>query len=327
MNTRQINKQDKVNTLVTSVSRKTPLVRELRNAYSRLNLSGEIYGGDSDERCIGRHFVDEFWIMPRINDLDIQEFIKYCLFHGITCVIPTRDGELPFFARHRGLLSAQGIHCMISSLSAVNDCLDKLSFFNRAMSFHVPTIPSTADIEQIHSHEGTHYVVKERYGSGSRKIGVDLDFSEAVSYASQLDCPIFQPFFKGNEISIDVYVDRKGVAKGAVARTRDLVINGESQVTTSFRDKPLEALCCSFAEQLGLYGHAVFQVIQDENGQNNFIECNSRFGGASTLSIAVGLDTFSWLLLEKVGVDLDTISFQRSEREKRQIRYTEDRIE
>jgi carbamoyl-phosphate synthase large subunit len=75
-----------------------------------------------------------------------------------------------------------------------------------------------------------------------------------------------------------------------------------------------------------MYGHIVLQVLMDENENLHVIECNSRFGGASTLSIASGLDSFYWFMLEANQVDLDSYPFTRSKVEKKQVRFPEDLI-
>jgi carbamoyl-phosphate synthase large subunit len=77
---------------------------------------------------------------------------------------------------------------------------------------------------------------------------------------------------------------------------------------------------------LGIYGHAVFQLIQSSTGGLHVIECNARFGGASTLSIAAGLDSFYWFLLEACGDSLSQYPFARCRRELRQIRFARDLV-
>jgi len=54
------------------------------------------------------------------------------------------------------------------------------------------------------------------------------------------------------------------------------------------------------------------------------IECNTRFGGASTASIAAGLDSFYWGLLESSGVDMSDYPFLRTSGEVRQVRVPSD---
>lgn len=130
----------------------------------------------------------------------------------------------------------------------------------------------------------------------------------------------------GKEYSVDIYVAKDGQPKGAVARSRDIVAGGESQVTTIARMPKLEALSKKLAAKLKLYGHLVLQVIQDKERKFHILECNSRFGGASTLSVKDGLDSFYWFLLEAQGASLDNYPFIRTGKSLRQIRFSQDLI-
>lgn len=75
-----------------------------------------------------------------------------------------------------------------------------------------------------------------------------------------------------------------------------------------------------------MYGHVMFQFIKDYSGDIHIIECNARFGGASTLSLAMGLDSFYWFIQESRGIPSEQLSFDRSQTEKRLIRHAEDLI-
>ena len=66
------------------------------------------------------------------------------------------------------------------------------------------------------------------------------------------------------------------------------------------------------------------QAIISEDDSLNIIECNPRFGGASTSSIEVGLDLLRWSLLEVAGEKIENIPFSRLEREVMQIRVPSD---
>lgn len=299
------------------------MVKAVKKAVSKLNQHCRVIGADSNENCISGYFVDGFWKIPRIDDLDITTLINYCYHHDVRYIIPTRDGELTFFASHKQILREQGISVMVSEINAIEICLDKFQFFHRNVISGFPVIRAATQIDGITS---SLYVVKERYGAGSQSVGLRLNKEEAQKHARSLQEPIFQPYISGREVSVDLYLDKKGKTKGAVSRTRELVVNGESQITTSFKNQELETLCASLAEKMCLYGHVVFQVIIDEEKKFHIVECNSRFGGASTLSIEMGLDSFYWFLLESNGTDLDSIPFQRSVVEKKQIRYAEDLI-
>ncbi|RXT04461.1 NAD-dependent epimerase/dehydratase family protein [Ammoniphilus sp. CFH 90114] len=306
--------------LVTSISKKVPLLQAVRHASKKRGGSVQIFGADLNEDCIGRHFVDGFWSMPRIEELSIDHLVEYCKQNRIGQIIPTRDGELPFFACHKQELLEQGIHVMISEVEAIQSCLDKLAFYERLQSCY-PIIPTSREIKDMGEEA---FVVKERFGAGSLSIGLNLTREQALEHAQGLSEPIFQPYIKGEEYSVDLYVDQKRKTKGVVVRKRKLVVQGESQITVTCRHPELEELCSSLVEGLQLYGHIVMQVMIDAEGKPHIIEINPRFGGASTLSLAVGLDSFTWFLLEANGQSLDDYPFLRQEGEKKMVRYAHD---
>lgn len=311
------------NLLITSISKKAPLIKSIRSAAERSELVSQLYGADSDGNCTGRYFVDAFWEMPLLEKLKIEDLLVYCREHRIAYIIPTRDGELAFFATHKKSLLEHGIAVMVSDLPGVTGCLDKLQFFRQVSSLGFPVIQTSEASEKIDS---SLYVVKERYGAGSRRIGLRLTKDQALEHARHLQDPVFQPYISGQEASVDLYIDRNGKTKGAVARLRQLVIDGESRITSTIHNDELEALCSDVAQRLHLYGHVIFQVLIDAESRFHIIECNPRFGGASTLSIAVGLDSFYWFILESSGMNLEDYPFRRSPVEKTQIRYAEDLI-
>lgn len=310
--------------LVTSISKKVPLLNAVRKALGKWGGNGCLIGADSDPDCIGRHFVDEFWQMPRTGDLTADRLIEFCRGKGIRAIIPTRDGELGDFAAWAGRLREAGIHVMISSPEAVNVCTDKLLFARRMRELGIPAVPTSERIEEL---DAPAYAVKERYGAGSRRIGLNLTREEAVRHAAMLESPVFQPFVRGREYSIDLYrgLDRR--TKGVIVRTRDKVVDGESQVTTTVSNPQLESLGERVADALDVYGHALLQVLVDEDGNPHVIECNCRVGGASRLAFEAGLDSLYWFLLEASGQSIAQCPFIRSKREMRLIRYAEDRIE
>lgn len=309
-----------IKVLITSISKKVPLIKSVRDACSRFDREYQIIGGDSDSTCIGRYFVDQFWKMPSFDQLTIDDLIAYCTNEGVKYVIPTRDGELPFFALFDEQLSKSGIHVMVSGLEGVETALDKYRFFKKCVEQGVPAIPTTLSVEEIEAHS---YVVKERYGSGSRQVGCRLTFEEAKHFSEQLNVPVYQPFIEGDEISVDLYLSNKGQCLGVICRERNRVVGGESQVTTTFRDRKLERLCSQIAKSLHLRGHVMFQLIHESlSGNVYLLECNPRFGGASGVSVKAGLDSFYWFLCESSGTVAPI--FKRSANEITMVRYAED---
>jgi len=275
-----------------------------------------------DPACVGRYFVEEFWEMPRLDKLSPEDLIAYCQKNEINSIIPTRDGDLLYFSKHREKLRQSGVHVMISTEESVKVAHDKLLFYTTLSEMGIPAIET---YKSLNDFESQHYVSKERYGAGSDSIGIRLTSEDAEKHARSLKLPVFQPYIEGKEISVDLYIDRSGNAKGVILRHRELVIGGESQVTTTFRDEHLEVQCVRLAEDLNLYGHVMFQLIQqDDLPIRYFLECNARFGGASTLSLAAGLDSFYWFFQEVDGYVPSC--FYRSSDEKTLVRHAEDLI-
>lgn len=306
--------------LISSAGAKVPLIHALKFAAERLSGGCRLWVGDTDPYAPSRWEADAFWQMPHLKDDFLGELIEGCHSRGITIVLPTRDGELEFWACHREAFAKVGIHVLVSDTFAINRCRDKLTFARFGSQAALPIIPADT------SHDAfglIPLVVKERFGSGSRRIGLNLLPSAALEYACQISEPIFQPFVNGPEISIDSWVSREGEVSGVVLRRRDRVVSGESQVTTTFRDEALEAQALKVVAALGVCGPVVLQAIVVDDALQ-IIECNPRFGGASTAAIAVGLDSLFWSLAEALGQSEQRV-LKRSATNVMQIRSPKDR--
>ncbi|MDJ1018243.1 MAG: ATP-grasp domain-containing protein [Paracoccaceae bacterium] len=294
----------------------------MRHAARQIDPAAKIIAGDFDPEAHARYVADEFWAMPTSQDDNLSALIDGCRKFGVRAVLPTRDGELSFWARHRASFSDADVSVIVSPPEAIDRCLDKFDFASWGLSNGYPVIPAVppAEIEG----DGP-FVVKERTGAGSRGLGLNLDAAAARAHAATLDDPIVQPFVSGAEISIDAWLSGSGEVHGLVLRWRDRVVNGESQVTTTFGDPALEAQAEALLSGLGVSGPVVAQAIVTSEGLE-VIEVNPRFGGASTASIAVGLDSLRWSLLEIASPDDHLPKFDRRDGEVRQVRIPQDLI-
>tara|TARA_A100001011_G_scaffold312440_1_gene329884 strand:+ start:769 stop:2670 length:1902 start_codon:yes stop_codon:yes gene_type:complete len=310
-----------LNILVTSASKKISLIRAIKDAANKISSLNRVIAADISKNVLSRYIADDFWIMPRTIDENINEIIAYCLARNINIILPTRDGELAFWSKHKSALLENGIKVIISSQKSVERCIDKLAFSEFGKQKDLPFIPSSTVISDL---EGDRFVVKERFGAGSGSIGIDLDFDEALKYSKTLSEPIFQPFFSGREISIDAWLCWDGNVKGLVLRYRDLVEGGESQVTSTFRDTLIECEVAACLSSLELSGPVIVQALITETEGIKIIECNTRFGGASTAGIAAGLDVFFWSFQEALGNNIQDYAFHRINGEIKQVRLPED---
>lgn len=307
--------------LVTSASSKAPLIRAVKTASTRSPYQWSVTAGDTDPLAPAQYEADSFWQMPRLSDEGLNELIDGCRARAISVVLPTRDAELAFWSRHRDAFAQAGVEVIVSTPEAILRCRDKLSFSRFGLDADLPMIPTAITPDALG--DGL-FVVKERFGAGSRGIGLALTKLAAIEHARSLQDPVFQPFVSGPEISIDGWVGKDGRVVGVVLRRRDRVVSGESQVTTTFSNAFLEEQAISVLAALQLRGPVVMQAIIVDGGIQ-VIECNPRFGGASTASIAAGLDSLSWSLNETLGEAVPP-TFQRRAGEIRQIRMPVDRV-
>lgn len=289
------------NILVSSSGNKVPLIKAVLIARNKVNPESRVFAGDSSKSGLARHFAEDFWLMPRIPGAELEEILNGCVNRNIKIIIPTRDAELWFWSKHKNALLKHGIFVCVSERSAVDVCLNKLEFSRFGGDNKLPLIPSYLDPASCKSKK---IVVKENFGSGSKGILVGCDVEEGLAFGHNLKAPIYQPFIPGVEISADVYAAKDGDTVLVSTRTRDLVINGESKITSVFIDSDLNFILINLVKILGLSGPAVIQGILKDDVLH-IIECNPRIGGASTAAIAAGLPLLELSLMEALGIPIE----------------------
>ena len=292
--------------LFSSLSAKIALYDSVCEQARTVIPDCEIIGADSDQSCRGAKQIDSFLIMPPIQDLDQESLLQFCKENNIQFVIPSRDGELLFWAVHQEFLYNNQIGVMISSESAISLCEDKFSFFKYFEKAPIPSISTSFSLDALPS-SCERFVVKERMGSASRSIGLNLSREEIEGHVRGIQEPIFQPQINGRELSAETWIDQNGICHGVILRWRTLVINGESHESEIFSNPEwTEKIIQVFTMITGLRGHVLAQVIVDDKERLHLVEINPRLGGASPLSLKAGLDSIKWSLQEFLG-DSDQI--------------------
>ena len=309
--------------LITSLSKKVPLISQVREAAKKVKAFEVVHGYDINPDCIGRYFVDVFWEGKPLGDLTKKEILSYCKEHEIGTIIPTRDGELPFFAKERSYFQDHGIHVLVSSQECVELCEDKFHFYEKLCQWGLPCIPTYLKFGEVGAGK---QVVKERYGTTTRFTRIADSPQDAQGLSGKIAEPIYQPYISGQEYSIDIFRSKEGKIFGPITRQRNFIVQGESQISTTCVHPEIEQFCIHLANKLDLYGHAVFQGIEQDDGEFLFLECNPRFGGASSLAIASGLESFVYFFKESLGLRIESEPFERNPNPLRLIRYPKDQF-
>jgi carbamoyl-phosphate synthase large subunit len=274
--------------LVSSAAAKVLLVQSFQAAGAR------VIAVDTSPMSAALTYADESYLVPRLDaDGALEAFLGLCRRARVGLLVPTRDGELPFFATHADAFLAAGTRVLVSSPAALDTCQDKRQFIDACQRLGVP-VPHTWPRGEVPGR----WPVFVRPSRGAGAAG-------AVRVPDQraLDCLeshggdlVVQEFVSSPEYSIDVLSDFDAQPLQAVARRRVQIRAGESSVSRVERRPALEAMSMRLCGAIGVVGHAVVQAFDDERGGPMFIEVNPRFGGASNLSIAAGLDSPARLL-------------------------------
>jgi carbamoyl-phosphate synthase large subunit len=284
--------------LFSSLSAKLALYNEVaRDAKSFCN-EAKVTACDSDPNCVASREVEHFIPLPKIVDLTDEKLIEFCKLHQISNILPTRDGELLFWAEKKEFLALHNIKVWVSNEDSIKLCNDKLSFHENWKNCSIPAIPT---YETLPDNRRCRWVVKPRIGSGGKMNALDLDYNEACNIDSSFDEDfIFQPFISGHEFSAEAWISKKGKCHGPLLRWRNKVVKGESYQSTVFRNAEWENKVRDvFLHRPGIFGHCLAQVLVEENGTLNLVEINPRLGGASPLALRAGLTGISWHLMEE----------------------------
>lgn len=304
------------NILITSISSKIPLIKTVSQSRDKFDKSIKIFGIDISSDILGKYFVDSFYKIKKNIDITIEELIDFCINHKIKYIIPTRDEDVLFYSFYMKEFIKNNIYVFSPSYEAVKLCHDKFYFVNsNNVDFNIRTSLDIMELSKIER-----FVVKERFGSGSKSLGLNLSFEDAKEFGKKLEEPIFQQYINGQEFSIDSYVNQNNQFVGCIIRKRELVQNGESVITFSVEDKLLEKKIKHFLVSNSIIGHSITQVIKTEK-EYFLIECNTRFGGASPLSYKMGLKSFYWFLCE---VNNKKFKFVRNSKNYKQVRVAKD---
>lgn len=275
----QSNETSTKNILITSSSNKTALVESAEH-WKKYNTS-KIYYGDSKENVMTNFLFNNFIHLPRTEKNNINKITSILKNLQISSILPTRDGELDFWAKYKKIFLDENIEIIISDLNCIEICQDKFKFYLFCKENSIPCIntyltPCSPPL-----------ISKPRFGSGSSNFKKYLSSENPESFKKENY--VFQPFIKGREYSFDALSDMNGKFICGIIRERKLVINGESKITTQLREDSWETNCINLLNKLKIKGPSITQFFVTDDKEQLFIEVNARVGGGYTSIVYSGL--------------------------------------
>lgn len=269
------------NILILSVSRKTLLTQWIVKAARKMHVG--VIGTDLNHDAPALSLVDKTISLPRLNDPSyIGELLSQIKAHNIKLIIPTRDEELLFFPDYVKTLQSSECSVLCNSPDVTKKMIDKSAFtsfcieelgFSNLLVVNAPEEAKTDDFPLFFRGVKSGATMKIKINNQEELNAAFLLYPHGVA----------STYLEGDEISVDCYIARGGKIIYIVPRRRDIILGGESIVTTTIGS----SICLEVAEKLilksGIKGPA---VLQGKMQENNFIpfEINLRFGGASVLS-------------------------------------------
>ena len=180
--------------LFCSLSAKYALFKEVERNALKFSSDASVIGCDSDSSCQSASSVEDFVVLPNLKSINDTEVLQVCKKNKITHILPTRDAELEFWAERKGFLKKHGIQAWVSELSFIKSSDDKLSFFEQWENSVITPIKT---FQVLNPNISDRWVIKERVGSGSQNLWLNLSRDEAISISSNLNNEIvFQPFIE-----------------------------------------------------------------------------------------------------------------------------------
>jgi carbamoyl-phosphate synthase large subunit len=290
-----------VNVLITSASRKVALVRSFQQAFTK--YGGEVIAVDASPLAAALYSADEYALVPRSDSPDfLDAMLELCTRKHIGLIVPTRDEELPLFARYRPTFAEQGVTVLVAAPEVIERCQDKRQFqeFCRAHGFNTPAPVDWA----TPGPEPLALFIKPRRGKGSAHAQRVDSLSALEALSSHADELVLQRFVAAPEYTVDLFSDFAGRVISVVPRERMLVVGGESFIARTVRIPEISEQSIKLAQALGLVGHNAIQCFFDGK-LVQFIEVNARYGGGANLGFAAGANTPAFLADLLHGAELE----------------------
>jgi carbamoyl-phosphate synthase large subunit len=296
------------NILITGAGTTTAMTA-LKGLQAIKDSSLHITMGDMQRNCAGAYLGDDFVQMPPATAPDfVERAIDICRERQIDLVIPIIDYEFLGWAQAALPLAQSGTQVVISPPKALKICQEKDRTDNYFRSLGVPC-PLTWRSKDISDEQALPFpvIIKPRCGRASLDTYMAENLEEYRFYLPRVPDPIVQPCLHGQEVTIDTISDLQGHFLAASPRIRQEVKGGQAFKSVTIDAPELVAFARRIIEPLPIIGPSNIQCFLTDEGVQ-FFEINPRFGAASILSIAAGMNGPAALVAMVRGEELPSLT-------------------
>jgi carbamoyl-phosphate synthase large subunit len=258
-------------------------------------------GVDADPRAAGLTLAAEAAVVPRADDPAFADAVLTVVDHTRPGVLAaTVSEEIGAWHELHADLSQRGVATWLPPEAAVAVCIDKWKFARVLRDAGIAT-PATS-LGDAHGVDGP-WVVKPRFGRGSRDVYLVDDPMEVAWACRRTPEPIVQSRASGREFTADVLVDHSGRVAACVPRWRVETKSGISTKGETFVDAAVDDAVARTVDAVGLRGVSNLQGFRDDDGVC-VMEVNPRFSGGLPLALAAGADLVGEFLRGALGQPL-----------------------
>jgi len=297
---------DPTNLLFTSSGRRVSLIRDFKETYRRHGYAGRVITADLKATAPTAFYSDRHYLVPRVTDpAYIDRLLEICREERIRALIPLIDTELTLLAASRERFEREGVRLVLSSPLLNEIAFDKAGTYQFFRAHDIPTPRVYSDEELKRGEHRFPLIVKPRTGSSGQGVTVVRNERELEFFKEYIPGSMVQELVRGEEYTLDAFVDFGGRIKTIVPRLRVETRAGEVSKGITRKDPVLISAAASVVECLpGAVGCITLQCFKQEDGGLSFIEINPRFGGGVPLSIAAGADFPLWTIRMCRGMEL-----------------------
>lgn len=282
-----------------------------------------------NEAAVGRHFVDEFAVLPAPEDPAYpQRLLDLARRTRARVVLPQTTREVLALSRTTESFASEGIAVAVSRAPHTEHADDKWALIEECNAAGIPAprsaltrsraelrdaalrfgYPEKAVVAKLPHSNGMRglRVLTENAWDAERFVREKPDGTEVSldAFVAMLESGSWPPlvvseFLPGPEYTVDLF--RGGGGATAVVRLRQTIRSGitfDAQIVT---DSPLAERSAALAARLQLTHAFGFQWKEDESGVPRILECNPRVQGTMVASALAGVNVIWCAVRETLG--------------------------